>query len=209
MRASADLPPRSDRILSDEWIRGQQHTVVLNGLADQHAIKRVSVQQGKLVKVKNGSLVQRERSDPMPLTLFHNKAIERTGERQLAQGMLDREFPDRHGAEENFVGRIGEDLTCLRRQVLRARDDPQKCTGIEETLHPWVRSNARSSYSGRGSKKERGTVNCPLVKPIGRGRTGTSGSGVISATGLLRLHNRMRSPALSFAKYLERWVFAS
>jgi hypothetical protein len=39
----ADLPPRSDRILSDEWIRGKQHTVVLNGLTDQHAIKRVSM----------------------------------------------------------------------------------------------------------------------------------------------------------------------
>jgi hypothetical protein len=90
----ADLPPRSDRILSDEWIRGKQHTVVLNGLADQHAIKRVSMQQGKFVQVKNGSLVQRERGDPMSLTLFHNKAIERTGERQLAQGMLDREFPN-------------------------------------------------------------------------------------------------------------------
>jgi len=89
MRASADLPPRSGRILRDERIRGKQHTVVLNGLADQHAIKRVPVQQGKCVQMKNGWLVQRERGDPMSLTFFHNKAIERTGERQLAQGMLD------------------------------------------------------------------------------------------------------------------------
>jgi hypothetical protein len=88
-RPCADLPPRSDRILSDERIRGKQYTVVLNGLADQHAIKRVSVQQGKFVQVKNGSLVQRERGDPMSLTFFHNKSIERVRERQLAQGMLD------------------------------------------------------------------------------------------------------------------------
>ena len=112
-RLRSGLPPSSDRILSDEWIWGEQHTVVLNGLADQHAIKRVSMQQGKLVKVKNGLLAQRERGDPMSLTLFHNKAIECAGERQLSQSMLHREFPDRHGAEENFVGRIGEDLTCL------------------------------------------------------------------------------------------------
>ena len=85
----ADLPPRSDRILGDERIWGKQHTVVLNGLADQHAIKRVSVQQGEFVKVKNGSLVQRECGDPMSLTFFHNKVIKRVGEGQLAQGMLD------------------------------------------------------------------------------------------------------------------------
>ena len=62
---------------------------MLNGLADQHAIKRDSVQQGKFVQMKNGWLVQRERGDPISLTFFHNKAIERAGERQLAQGMLD------------------------------------------------------------------------------------------------------------------------
>ena len=87
-RACADVPPRSDRILRDERIRGKQHTAVLNGLADQHAIKWVSVQQRKCVQMKNGWLVQQERGDPMSLTFFHNKAIERTGERQLAQGML-------------------------------------------------------------------------------------------------------------------------
>ena len=62
---------------------------MLNGLADRHAIKRVSVQQGKCVQMKNGWLVQRERGDPMSLTFFHNKAIEHAGERQLAQGMFD------------------------------------------------------------------------------------------------------------------------
>jgi len=88
-RACADVPPLSDRILRDERIRGKQHTAVLNGLADQHVIKRVSVQQRKCVQMKNGWLVQRECGDPMSLTFFHNKAIERTGEWQLAQGILD------------------------------------------------------------------------------------------------------------------------
>lgn len=131
-----NLPLRSDGILSDEWIRGKQYTVVLNGLADQHAIKRVSVQRGKFVQMKNGSLVQRESGDPMPLTFFHNKAIEGAWERQLAQGMLDGEFPERHGAEKDLIGRIGEDLTRRRRQVFRPCDDPQKRAGIEKALHP-------------------------------------------------------------------------
>jgi hypothetical protein len=67
-------------MLSDERIRGKQHTVVLNGLADQYAIKRVSVQRGKFVQMKNGSLVQRERGDPISLTFFHSKARTYRGE---------------------------------------------------------------------------------------------------------------------------------
>jgi hypothetical protein len=133
--------------------------------------------------MKNGSLVQRESGDPMSLTFFRNKPIECAGKRQFAEGMLDRQFPNRHDTEEDFVGRIREDLARRWRQVFRARDDPQERAGIKKALHPWEPSNVRSSSSGRGSKNERGTVNRPLAKPIGRGRAGTWGNGVISATG--------------------------
>ena len=88
------------------------------------------------MQMKNGSLMQQESGDPMPLTFFHNNAIKGAGERQPAQGMRYGEFPERHGAEKNLIGRIGEDLTRRRRQVFRPCDDPQKRTGIEEALHP-------------------------------------------------------------------------
>jgi hypothetical protein len=48
---------------------------MLDGLADQHAIKWVSMQRREFVQVKNGSLVQRERGDPVALTFIHDKAI--------------------------------------------------------------------------------------------------------------------------------------
>jgi hypothetical protein len=101
----------------------------------------------------------------------------------IAEGMLDRQFPNRRDTEEDFVGRICEDLARCRRQVFRARDDPQERAGIKKALHPWEPSNVRGSSSGRGSKNERGTVNRPLAMSIGRGRAGTWGNGIISATG--------------------------
>lgn len=64
--------------------------------------------------MKHGSLVQRENGDPMSLTFFRHKSIERTGEWQFAKAMLDRQFPSRHGTEEDIIGRVREDLA--RRQ---------------------------------------------------------------------------------------------
>ena len=110
----ADLPPRSDRILNDERIGGKQHTIVFNGLADQHAVKWVSMKLGKFVQMKHGSLVQRKSGDPMSRALFRHKPIERSGERQFPKSMLDRQFPSRHGTEEDFVGRVREDLARRR-----------------------------------------------------------------------------------------------
>ena len=74
--------------------------------------------------MKHGSLIERESGDPMSLTFFRNKPIERTGERQFAEAMLDRQFPGRHNTEEYFVGRIREDLARCQGQIFRARDDP-------------------------------------------------------------------------------------
>ena len=47
-------------------------------------------------------------------TRFRHKPIERAGERQFAKSMLDRQFPSQHGTEENFVGRVREDLARRR-----------------------------------------------------------------------------------------------
>ncbi len=54
--------------------------------------------------MKHGSLVQRESGDPMSLTFFRNKPIERTGEWQFTEAMLDRQLPSRHGTEISLAG---------------------------------------------------------------------------------------------------------
>ena len=45
---------------------------------------------------------------------FRHKPIECAGERQFPKSMLDRQFPNRHGIEENFVCRVREDLARRR-----------------------------------------------------------------------------------------------
>ena len=75
------LPLRSNRILCNEGVRGEQYAIVLDGLADEHAIKGVSMQCGKLMEVEYGLFVKRERRNPMPFSLFHHETLDRTGQR--------------------------------------------------------------------------------------------------------------------------------
>lgn len=142
---------------------------MFDGLADEHAIKRVPVQGGKFVKVEDGSFIERKCRHPMSFPFLHDETFDRARQRQLAKSILHGEFPDGHRAEQRFVGRICEDFLRSRRQFICPSDDPQECARVEQTPHMCVPSNASSSSSGRGSKKERGTENRPLASPIGRG----------------------------------------
>ena len=115
---------------------------MLDGLADEHAIKGVSIQRGKFMEVEYGLFMKQERSNPMPLPLFHHETLDRTGQRQLSKGVLHGEFPHRHDAEQHLIGRIRKQLLRRRREFGRPGDDPQKRAGIEQTLHPCRLSNA-------------------------------------------------------------------
>jgi hypothetical protein len=53
------LPLRSDGVLSNERIRCEQHTIVLDGLADQHPIERIAMQGRKFVQVKHRPFFER------------------------------------------------------------------------------------------------------------------------------------------------------
>lgn len=48
---------------------------MFNGLADEHAIERVSVQSRELVKVQDCTFVKVKHGDPMALSLFHEKPV--------------------------------------------------------------------------------------------------------------------------------------
>ena len=81
---------------------------MFDGLTNQHPVERISMQCRKLVEVKHGSFVEWQRFYSVALTLLFDKTIKRAGERQLAERMLNREFPDRHDAQQHFIRRIGE-----------------------------------------------------------------------------------------------------
>jgi len=72
---------------------------MLYSLTNKHSVKRVSMERRQFVEMKNRTLVERQSHDPMPLTLFPNKAFERTRQRKFSKCMLDGEFPDGHRAE--------------------------------------------------------------------------------------------------------------
>jgi len=97
---------------------------MFDGLADQHAIERVSMQGRQFVEVKNGGFLKGELGDAVTLPLIHEESVERTRQRQLAQGMFDGKLPHRDDAEKDFVGRIGEEPRGVRRKRVVSGDDP-------------------------------------------------------------------------------------
>ena len=125
------LPLRSNWILCDERVWGEQHTIVLDGLADEHAIKGIAMQRGKLMEVEYGLFMERECRNPMPFPLLHYKTLDRTGQGQLSKGMFHGEFPHRYDTEQHLVGRICEQLPRSGREFVRTCDDPQECAGVE------------------------------------------------------------------------------
>jgi len=163
------LPASSNGILRDQRVRCQQQAIMFNCLADEHAIKRVSMQDRKFGQMEDGSFIERKCRNPMSFPLLYDETVDRARQRQLTKSMLHGKFPDGHRAEQHFVGGIREDLLRSRRQFFGPSDDPQERACVEQAPHPCAPSNASSSSSGRGSKKERGTENRPLARPIGRG----------------------------------------
>lgn len=67
---------------------------MFDGLTDEHAIKGISVQRGKFMKVEHSPFIKRKRRNPMPFPLFHHKALNGTRQRESSKGMLHRNLPD-------------------------------------------------------------------------------------------------------------------
>lgn len=142
---------------------------MFDGLADQHPVKRVSMQRRKFVEVEDSLFIKRKYPDPMPFPLVNDETLNRTRQRQLPKRMLHGELPNGHCTQQHLVGRIRKDLLRCWRQLFRPGNDPQEGAGVEEALHPRVPSKASSMSSGKGSKKEGGTENRPFARPMGRG----------------------------------------
>ena len=87
---------------------------MFDSLTDEHAIKGISMQRGKFMKVEHGPLIKWKRGNPMPFPLLHHKALNGTRQRESPKGMLHGNLPDRHGAEQYLIGRIRKDLFCGR-----------------------------------------------------------------------------------------------
>jgi hypothetical protein len=122
--AGKNFPLGSDWILNNERNGGEQHTIVLERLANEHRIKRVSMEWRKLVEMQNGAFFEGQRGHSMPFPIGHDEAIACAGQRKLPKSMLNGDFPDQHRTEQDLIVGIGKDPSGVRRKLLRARDDP-------------------------------------------------------------------------------------
>jgi len=82
--------------LPDKFVWGQDYHAVNNCLTDKHSVKWILVIGRKPRQIKRGFLFQRERINPVLLTLGRNEPLRGFGERQPPQGMLDGDFPCRN-----------------------------------------------------------------------------------------------------------------
>ena len=93
-------------------------------LADEHAVERISMEAGKFVEMEYSGFMKRQLGDAVTLPLIHEESIERTRQRQLAQGMFDGKLPHRDDAEKDLVARVGKEPRGVRRKRNISRDDP-------------------------------------------------------------------------------------
>jgi hypothetical protein len=62
---------------------------MFNRLANEHPIKRVSMERRQFVEMNDGRFIQRQGDYPVPLPMCHNEVIKGSGKRQFTEGMFD------------------------------------------------------------------------------------------------------------------------
>jgi len=83
---------------------------MFDGLTDEHAIKWVSMQSRKFVKVEDSSFIERKCRNPVSFPLLHDERLDPTRQWEFPKCMLHGYFPNRHRAEQHVVSWIREDL---------------------------------------------------------------------------------------------------
>lgn len=97
-------------VCPDLLVRRQQRHARIQSLTNQHSIEWVAMPRRKRGQSKHSRVLQWQRlNEPLIACLCHQNCNRNTA-RQLAQLIFDQQFPDRNGAENNFVRGIVERL---------------------------------------------------------------------------------------------------
>ena len=91
---------------------------MLDGLANEHAVKRVFMKCREFGQVSGCGFFQRERADGMALPLLRDKLIYRCGEENLTQRVFHKNFPNGNGTQKDFMGGISKYFPTCRRERL-------------------------------------------------------------------------------------------
>ena len=102
------LPDGPHGILANELVWSQDHKILHDRLANEHPVKRVSMQSRKPSQMESGLFIEGKRIDAMMLSLRRDKSCGRIGKRQPAEGVFDGDLPSGDGAQVDLIVRIYE-----------------------------------------------------------------------------------------------------
>src|SRR6266481_2720831 len=103
----------------------------------------------------------------MAFALQRHVNIRSLWERQLANRMLDANFPKRYSAQVNVIRWRLNSFRNQGGQTWIAARQPVELAGVEQNDHS--PSNACRISCGKGALKSCGTANSPFARPIGLG----------------------------------------
>src|SRR6266513_4535343 len=135
---------------------------------------------------------------------LRHRTLGSVGEAQLAEAVLDADLPRARGRQQQFIGRLREELPSGGSEALWRGEHPQPGLRIEENPHF---SKALRRSLGSGASKSSATKTRPFSVPRERSCTGAAGTS--RATGTPDLAMITSSPAATRSRRLERWVLAS
>ncbi len=134
--AFLDLPIDLDSgVLADRRIGGEQDVLINDGLADEHAIEGIFVDEWKGHHPKRLGFCQGQGIDSVQGALGRDELLKRDLERNPAQGVSHSDLPGRHGAQEKPAGRVLDQVCGSWRELGRVEHDPQERTGIQQQVH--------------------------------------------------------------------------
>ena len=91
---------------------------MLDGLANEHAVKWVLMKSGKFRQVAGCGFFEGEWADTMALTLLRDELIHWVGKGNPTQRVFHQNFPNGNGTQQNFMRGVGKYLPTHQRKRL-------------------------------------------------------------------------------------------
>ena len=91
---------------------------MLDGLANEHAVKWVLMKSGKFRQVAGCGFFEGEWADTMALTLLRDELIHWVGKGNPTQRVFHQNFPNGNGTQQNFMRGVGKYFSTYQRKCL-------------------------------------------------------------------------------------------
>lgn len=140
---------QAEVVSADIAVRGQQNQPLSLSLSNEHAIKRISVEQ----REASGQLSVIKADGKLAESFVFDNRVDIGGSLQFANSFFDGDFPGCCGADINLVTGISDEFSATRSERGGIIKPPQQHMRIEQkTLHQLSPSKASRISSGVLSK---------------------------------------------------------